>query len=78
MAVVVGAIGGQHRQAVGVMVSTHQMVAGSLAGGVRAVRFVAMSFAERRFIFSQRAIYFVCGNMQEAKPCLFSSSQTDQ
>ena len=40
-AVVVGAVGGQYRQAVGMVVGTDQMVTGCLAGGIRAVRLVA-------------------------------------
>src|SRR5690606_34225811 len=38
-AVVVRAVGGEHRQAVGVVVGTHQVVAGGLAGRIGAVRF---------------------------------------
>ena len=47
-AVVVGAVGGEYRQAIGVVVGTHQVVAGGLARGVRAVGFVAMGLGERR------------------------------
>ena len=43
-AVVVGAIGGEHRQAVGVVPGAHQVVAGGLAGRVGAVGLVAGGF----------------------------------
>ena len=44
--VVVRAIGGQHRQAIGVVVSAHQVVAGGFAGAVGAVGLVAVCFGE--------------------------------
>ena len=75
-AVVVGAVGGQHRQPVGVVVGAHQMVAGGLAGGVRAVRFVAMGFAERRIVLRKRAVHFVGGDMQKAESGFFRIRQT--
>ena len=71
-AVVVRTIGGQHRQAVGVMIGAYQMVAGGLAGGIRAVRFVAVRLAEGGFVLRERAIHFVGGNVQEAESSLFS------
>jgi hypothetical protein len=65
--VVVRAVGGQHRQAVGVVIGTHQVVAGGLAGRVRAVRLVAVGFAEGRRLRRQRAVDFVGRHVQEAE-----------
>jgi hypothetical protein len=74
-AVVVRAVGGQHRQTIGVVVGAHQMVARRLARRVGAVRLVAMGFAERRFLPGQRAIDFVGRDVQKRKPCLASSGR---
>jgi hypothetical protein len=76
--VVVGAVGGQHRQAVGVVVGAHQMVAGRLAGRVRAVRFVAVGFGEGRIVLAERAVDFVGGHMQEAERLLAVSARPPQ
>ncbi|MNE56720.1 hypothetical protein D3C80_1516500 [compost metagenome] len=51
--VVVRAVGGQYRQAIGVMVGAHQVVAGGFAGRVRAVGFIGVVFVERRFVLGQ-------------------------
>ena len=45
-AVVVGAVGGEHRQAVGVVPGAHQVVAGRLAGRIRAVGLVGVGLGE--------------------------------
>ena len=66
-AVVVGAIGGEHRQAVGVVVGAYQVVAGGLAGAVGAVGLVAVGFGEGGVSSAQRAIDLVGRNVQEAK-----------
>ena len=66
-AVVVGAVGGEHRQAVGVVVGAHQVVAGGLAGRVGAVGLVAVGFGEGRVVLAQRAIDLVGGHMQKAE-----------
>ena len=66
-AVVVGAVGGEYRQAVGVVVGTHQVVAGGLAGGVRAVGFVAVGFGEGGVVFGEGAVDFVGGDVEEAE-----------
>ena len=69
-AVVVGAVGGQHRQTVGVVVGAHEVVAGGLARRVRTVGFVAVGFGERRIHLGQRPIDFVGGDVQEAEVVL--------
>ncbi len=66
-AVVVAAIGGQHRQAVGVLPSAHQVVAGGFARTVGAVGLVTVGFGESGVVFAQRAIDLVGGNVQKAK-----------
>jgi hypothetical protein len=50
-AVVVGAVSREHRQTVGVVVGTHQVVAGSFAGRIGAIGLVAIRFPEGRVIF---------------------------
>ncbi len=50
-AIVVGAIGGQHRQAIGMVVGAHQVVAGGFRGGVGAVGLVLVLFAKGRVGF---------------------------
>ena len=45
-AVIVGAVGGEHGQVVGVVIGAHQMIRRGLACGVRTVGFVAIGFAE--------------------------------
>ena len=66
-AVVVGAVGGEHRQAVGVVVGAHEVVAGGLARRVRAIRFVAMGFSEGGVVFFQRTVDFVGGDVENAE-----------
>ena len=51
--IVVGAVGGQHRQAVGVVPGAHQVVAGGLAGRIRAVGLVAVGLGKGRIVFGQ-------------------------
>ena len=65
--VVVGAVGGQNRQAVGVVVGAHKVIAGRLAGRVGAVRFVLVCFGEGWVVGSKRAINFIGGNVQETE-----------
>ena len=64
-AVVVGAIGGDHRQAVGVVIGAHQQVAGGLAGGVGRIGRVGRGFGKIAGR-AQAAIDFIGGNMMEA------------
>jgi hypothetical protein len=52
-AVVIGAVGGQCRQAVSVLIGPHQMVGGCLGSGIRAVGFVRMFFGESRSVSGQ-------------------------
>ena len=66
-AVVVRAVGGQHRQAVGVVIGAHQVITGRLAGRVGAVRFVLVGFGKGRGIFVERAIDFIRGYMQKTE-----------
>ena len=69
-AVVVGAVGGEHRQAVGVVVGAHEVVAGGLARRVRAVGFVAVGFGEGRIVLGKRAVDFVGGDVEKAEVVL--------
>ncbi len=66
-AVVVGAVGGQRRHAVGVVVRAHQMVGRCLRRRVRAVRRIGRGFAERCIVRAQRAVHLVGGHVQEAE-----------
>ena len=66
-AVVVGTICCQDGQAVGVMVSTDEVVTGGLAGGIGAVRLVGVGFFESGVLGRERSIDFVGRDMQEAK-----------
>ena len=75
-AVVVGAVGGEHRQAVGVVPGAHQVVAGGLAGAVGAVGFVAMGFGKGRIVLGQRAVDLIGGNMQKAERGLVGLRQS--
>ena len=63
-AVVVGAIGRDHRQAVGVMIGAHQQVARRLAGGIGRVGSVGRGFGKIA-AGAQAAIDFIGGNMVE-------------
>ena len=72
-AVVVGAIGGEHRQPVGVVVGAHQVVAGRLGRRIRAVRLVAVGFSKGRIGLGERPIHLVGRHMQQAEiafPCI--------
>lgn len=69
-AVVVGAVGGENRKTIGVMVGAHQVIAGRLARRVRAVWLVLVRLGERRSVRRQGAIDFVGGNMQETERLL--------
>ena len=66
-AVVVAAVSGEHRQAVGVVVGTHQVVARGLAGRVRAVGLVAVGFCKRGVVFCEGTVNFVSGDVQKAE-----------
>ena len=66
-AVVVGAVGGEHWQTVGVVVGAHEMVAGGLARRVRAVGFVAVGLGEGGIMRGEGAVDFVGGDVEEAE-----------
>lgn len=57
--IVIRAIGGDDRQAVGVMERANQMIGASLACGVWTIGSVRRGFAKRRVGVAERAIYFV-------------------
>ena len=58
-AIVVAAIGGDHRQAIRVVPCTHQMIAGGFAGTVGAVGLVLMVFCECRVLRGKAAIHLI-------------------
>lgn len=74
-AVVVRAVGGDHRQAVGVVPGAHEVVAGGLAGRVRAVGLVLVLFGEGRVGLGERAVDLVGRHMQEAEGRLLVGRQ---
>ncbi len=65
--VVVAAVGGEHRQAIGVVPGTHQVVAGGLAGAVRAVGFVGIRFGKGGVAGAERAVHLVGADVQKTK-----------
>ena len=73
--VVVTAVGGDHRQTVGVMPGAHEVVAGGFAGRIRAVGFVPVGFAESGIGFGQAAVYLVGADVQKTESLFFSSCQ---
>ena len=73
--VVVAAVGGEHRQAIGVVPGADQVVTGGLAGAVGAVGLVAMRFGESRIALGQRAVDLVGGHMQKPEGRFFSRGQ---
>ena len=64
-AVVVGAVGGGHVHAVGVVIGANDEVRTGLAGGVGAVGSVGRGFREEAFV-AQRTVHFVGGDVVEA------------
>ena len=68
-AVVVGAVGGDHRQAVGMEIGPHQMIGTGLGGGVGRVGGVGRGFGEGRIVALQRAVDLIGRNMME--PAMF-------
>ena len=65
--VVIGAIGGQSRQAVSVVISAHQMVRTGLGGGIRAVGRIRRGLAKGRIVRAQRTVHFVGRYMKKAE-----------
>ncbi len=74
-AVVVGAIGGNRRQAVGVMPGAHQVIGRGLAGGIGRVGLVASRLGEQAGGV-QAAIDLVGGDMVEAEAGLLPVAET--
>ncbi len=66
-AIVVAAVGGEHRQAVGVVPGTHQVVTGGFTGAVGAVGLVGVRFRERGLVLRQAAVDLVGIDVQEAE-----------
>lgn len=66
-AIVVGTVGGNSRQAVGVMVGAEQVVGRSFARRIGAVWRVTVGFGKgRRFVF-EGAIHFISRHMQQTE-----------
>ena len=63
-AVVVGAVGNHHGQAVGVEIGAHQVVGRGFGCRIGAARIVARGFGEEA-VFAQGAVYFVGADMIE-------------
>src|SRR5690606_36592960 len=66
-AVIVGAVGHEHGEAVGVVPGAGEVIAGGLAGGVGRVRIVGGGLGERGGVGGQAAVNLVGGNVQEAE-----------
>jgi len=73
--VVVGAVGGEHRQAVAVVPGAHQVIAGGLAGAVGAVGLVGVLLGEGWLTGLEAAIDLVGAYVQEAKGGLLGRGQ---
>ncbi len=73
--VVVAAVGGDHRQAVGVVPGAHQVVRRGFAGAVGTVGLVGVGFCKRWVVFGERAVDLVGADMQEAEGRLFGFRQ---
>ena len=69
-AVIVGTVGDQHGQPVRIVPGAHQVVAGSLAGGIRGMGAIRRGFREQAFL-SQGAVHLIRGNVMEAEALLF-------
>ena len=69
-AVVVRAAGDDGRQAVGVVIATHEHVARGFAGGIGRVGRVRRGFGEGGVMRAEGAEDFIGADMQEAVPCL--------
>src|SRR5690554_3477506 len=65
--IVIAAVGSQHRQPVGVVPGTDEVIAGSLARGVRTIGLISMGFRKSRLAGLQRAINLISAHMQKAK-----------
>jgi hypothetical protein len=76
-AVIVGAVGGEHRQAIGVVIGPGQVVAGGFGRRIGAVRLIAVGLAEGRVGRPQRTINLIGGDLQEAKRALLAVRQSE-
>src|ERR1700674_3251130 len=65
--VIIGAVGGQNRKAVGMVIGADQMIGSRLGRGVRTVRSVRGGLAEGRVVGSERSVDFVGRDMQETE-----------
>ena len=66
-AVIVGAIGGERRQSVGVLVGAHQVIAAGLGGGVGTVGLVGVGLGEGRVGFAERSVDLIGGDVEKAE-----------
>src|SRR5699024_8988962 len=73
-AVVVGAVGGQRRQPVGVLEGADEVVGGGVGGGGGRVGGVGGGFGEQAFV-AERAVDRVGGHVQEAEGVLAVAGQ---
>ena len=64
-AVVVGAVRGHHRQAVGMVVGSDEVVGGCFAGGIGTIRLVLLGLGESRIRRRKRSIDLVGRDMEE-------------
>ena len=65
--VIIGAVGGQNRQAVGVVIGADQMIGSRLGRGVRTVGSVGSGLAEGRVVGAERSVDFIGGDVQETE-----------
>src|SRR6266481_5248628 len=66
-AVVIGAVGGQNRKAVSVVISADQMIGSRLGRGVRTVGIVGGGLAESWIVGAERSVDFVGGDVEETE-----------
>ncbi len=66
-AVIVGAVGGERGQSVGVLVGAHQVIAAGLGGRVGTVGLIGMGFGKGRIGGAERSVDFVGGDVEEAE-----------
>src|SRR6266478_9306880 len=65
--VVIGAVGGQNRKAVSVVIGADQMIGSRLGRGVWAVGIVGGGLAEGRVVGAERSVDFIGRDMQETE-----------
>src|SRR5713101_436364 len=74
--IVVGAIRGEDRQLVSVIVRAYQVIGSRLGCGVRTVWRVGSYFTESWIAWAERSVYFVGGNVQEAESLTIALCQS--